>query len=197
MEKIESERPKTRFSTKVFFWFFVLFALLAIFILWLGRGGEHDTLNISIAIASVCFSVFFGLLCFVRFIRSRSITGGMFLTTCIASGVFLGTSQLVPMILPPAMAALEGGGGEEGGFVLIVALAQIGLFAMWFGFILYMIYLYVKPVKRIDKYLGKLLEGEEIKKVKIGNARQYKVIEEKIKFLSKKQLRKVEEPPRD
>ena len=190
MEKIENEKPKTRVTTRIYFWLFILFAVLAMFMLWLERGGGGEgeetisPINITIAIAAICLSVFFAMIVFIRFIRRRSITGGLFLTTCISTAVFLGTSQLLPVVIAPAAIAFGAApGAEEGGMLLIVALSQIGLFAVWFAFLLFTIYLYVKPVKRIDKYLGKIVEGENIRKVKIGHARQYKVIEEKLRFL--------------
>jgi len=191
MEKLESEKPKTRFSTKVYFWFFIVFAVLALFMLYLERGEEGEEIvggvsNIAVAIGAICLSIFFATIVFIRFVRSRSITGGLFLTTCISSGVFLGTAQLIPLIVPPTAAAFGGGVGiEDNSFQLLLILAQIGLFSLWFGFLLFNIFLYVRPIKKVDKYISKIIEGEEFQKVKIGHARQYKVLEEKIKFLSK------------
>jgi len=168
----------------LYFWFFIIFAIMSIFLFWTGRGGEIAPLTIVLGVASACFSVFFALVCFVRFIRSRSITGGLFLTTCISTGVFLGVSQFLPIIVPPTAAAFTmAPDATNNGLQLIVVLAQIGLFAVWFAFLLFTIFLYVQPVKRIDKYLLKIIEGEEFRRVKIGNARQYKEIEEKIKHI--------------
>ena len=184
VDKLQTEKPKTRLSTRIYFWLFILFTVFSLFIFYLTRRIEDKTLYFIIAIVSVLMAAFFALIVFIRFIRSRSITGGLFLTTCISTGVFLGTSQVIPIVVPPTAAAFTSNPDvTNNGFQLLVALAQVGLFAIWFAFLLFTIYLYVQPVKRIDKYLGKIMEGDDIKKVKIGSASQYKVIEEKIKFL--------------
>ena len=153
---------------------------------WYNRGKEMNPIILTTGVIAACLSVFFGIMCFIRFIRSRSITGGLFLTTCISTAVFLGTSQIIPIIVPPTASAFTANPEvTNNGFQLLIALAQIGLFALWFAFLLFTIYLHVKPVRRIDKYLTKIVEGDEIKKVKIGHARQYKVIEEKIQHISR------------
>jgi hypothetical protein len=176
---------KARFSTKLFFWNFILFAVMSIFLFWTGRGRGASGMNIMLGVASAALAVFLGLLCFVRFIRSRSITGGLFLTTCLSTGVFLGTSQFIPVIVPPTAAAFSASpDATNNGFQLMIVLAQVGLFALWFAFLLFTIYLYVQPVKRIDKYLNKLANGDTIRRVKIGNARQYKSIEKNMKLLA-------------
>jgi hypothetical protein len=183
-EKMQSEKPKTRLTTKVYFWFFVVFVVLAMFMFYLARRQENPA-YLAIGTVGICMSVFFGLIVFVRYIRSRSITSGLFLTTCISSGVFLGVSQILPIVVPPTAAAFASQPDLTGnGLQLLVVLAQIGLFAVWFAFLLFTIYLYVKPVKRIDKYLKKIQDGEQIKRVKIGHAKQYKVIEERIRTIA-------------
>jgi hypothetical protein len=190
--KKDEEKPavKTRFTTKLFFWFFIVFAVMAIFLFWTLRGdnsagvGQSRAMTVGLGASSACLSVFFALVCFVRFIRSRSITGGLFLTTCISTGVFLGTSQVLPIVVPPTAAAFSAAPDvTNNGLQLMVVLAQVGLFAIWFAFLLFTIFLYVQPVKRIDKYLGKIIDGDDFRRVKIGNARQYKAIEEKIRTL--------------
>jgi len=109
----------------------------------------------------------------------------LFLTTSIATAAFLGTSQLLPLLIPPAAAAFTASPeAANDGFQLIIVLAQIGLFALWFAFILFSIYFYVRPVRRIDKYLQKIVEGEHVRKVRIGKAKQYRVIEEKLEIIS-------------
>ena len=187
MAKIEPTRPRMRFSTMLYMWLAIILSLLALFMFWIERKNQFSTTDLVIIITSICMAVFFAIIVFVRFIRSRSITGGLFLTTCISTGVFLGTSQLIPIIIPPTAAAFSASPDvTNNGLSMIITLAQIGLFAIWFVFLLFTIYLYVQPVKRIDKYLGKIVEGEKIKKVKIGAARQYKSIEEKLLRLARK-----------
>ena len=190
---IEAAKPKTRFTTKLYFWLFILLTILAIFLFWSTRGDNFISktspvgVNVSIAcgILAVCLGVFFGLICFVRFVRSRSIAGGLFLTTCISTGVFLGVSQLLPIVVPSTAAAFSAAPDvTNNGLAVIVGLAQIGLFAIWFVFLLFTIYLHVRPVKRIDKYLQKIVDGEQVKRVRLGKARQYISIAEKLKTLS-------------
>jgi len=176
--------PKMRFTTKLYFWLFVLLTILSVFLFWSQRG-KAMTPHLIAGIIAVCMATFFGLICLVRFIRARSITGGLFLTTCISTGVFLGTSQMLPIIVPPTAAAFSASPDTtNNGFQLLVALAQVGLFAVWFGFLLFTIFLYVQPVKRIDRYLQRVINGDKIRRVRIGKAKQYKGIEEKIKLIA-------------
>ena len=189
MKKYKDERkPRTRFSTRVYGWLFIFMAILGIFMMFLNTFESTDhTLNFIIGGIAIALSIFFGMVVFIRFIRTRSITGGLFLTTIISSAVFLGTSQIVPVLVPEAAMALAepgGGGGQVGGFAMLIALAQIGLFALWFGFLLLSIFLYIQPVKKIDKYLDKIIEGDQPKKVRIGKSKQYRSIERKISVIS-------------
>ena len=97
----------------------------------------------------------------------------------------MGTSQMLPIIVPPTAAAFSASPDTtNNGFQLLVALAQVGLFAVWFGFLLFTIFLYVQPVKRIDRYLQRVINGDKIRRVRIGKAKQYKGIEEKIKLIA-------------
>lgn len=187
LEVVEAQKPKTRFTTKLYFWAFVLFTVLSIFLFWSSRGqkfGENKML-IVLAVTSIAMATMFAFFCFIRFIRARSIVGGLFLTTCISTGVFLVTSQAIPAMLPRGVAAFSNAPEYSGtNMDLLVVLSQIGLFALWFAFLLFTIFLYVRPVKKIDKYLLKIINGDKIKRVKIGHARQYKAIEEKIRKIS-------------
>lgn len=192
-EVMRNARPKTRFSTKLFFWLFVSFAVLAIFMFWSmknkGIKAQGMPLGLSIPFwigtVATMFSIFFAMICFVRFIRSRSIVGGLFLTTTFSTAVFLGTSQMLPVLVPTTAAAFtDSVEATNNGYQLIVGFAQIGLFAVWFLFLLMTIYMHVRPVKRIDRYLQQILDGERVRKVRIGKAKQYRGIEEKIKLLS-------------
>jgi len=185
----DPRKPKTRFSTRVYGWLFVFLAILAVFMVYLNRFESTDeTMNFVIAGVATALSILFGMIVFIRFIRTRSITGGLFLVTCISSAVFLGTSQIIPVLVPEAaiaMGAEAGAGGGTGGFALMIALAQIGLFALWFGFLLLTTFLYIQPVKKIDKYLQKIIDGDDKpKRVRIGKSKQYREIEKKIAEIS-------------
>jgi len=165
-----------------------MFTILTLFLFWTIRGEEMNMGNkaVVMAIGSIILAIFFAFICFIRFIRSRSITGGLFLSTCISTGIFFATSQFIPVLMSPALQAfsVDAASMQGNNMQLIIVLAQVGLFGIWFAFILFTIFLYVQPVKRIDKYLTKIINGEEIKKVRIGNARQYKAISKKIKQIS-------------
>ena len=65
--------------------------------------------------------------------------------------------------------------------------AQIGLFALWFLIILFIIYVYVRPIKRIDQLLGQIIDAKHIKKMKLGKGRQYQAIAAKLQILANEQ----------
>jgi len=191
---IESAKPKTRFTTKLYFWIFILLTIFSVFLFWSASQNKllkikspiGANANIAVGIIALVLAVFFALICFVRFIRSRSIAGGLFLTTCISTGVFLGTSQLLPIVVPSTAAAFTAAPDvTNNGLALMVGLAQVGLFAVWFAFLLFVIYLHVRPVKRIDKILQKIVDGEKVKHIRLGKARQYLSIAEKLTIISK------------
>ena len=181
-------------ASKLYFWLFVALAILAAFLFWSGRNESFINnsengkgLNISLvgAIIATALGILFGLLTFVQFVRSRSVAGGLFLTTAISTGVFLGSSQIINAVLPPYAAAMTGGGeAVSTGYSAIVSLAQVGLFAIWFLFLLLTIYVQVSPVKKIDKTLQRIIDGEDINKIRIGKSKQYKELEAKLRTIS-------------
>jgi hypothetical protein len=185
------EKKSSKMS-KLYFWLFVLLAILGAFLLWSARedafiNAETNKINASYlgAIAAIALSLMFGIFTFVRFIRNRSVAGGLFLTTAISTGIFLGTSQIVAAVVPPTAAAFSGDPAATANtYTTVVGLAQIGLFALWFLFLLLTIYIQVSPVKKIDKVLTKIIDGDDIRRVKIGKSKQYKVIEAKLQTLS-------------
>jgi len=185
---IDAHRPKARFTTKLYFWLFILLTILTVFLFWTGRG-KGMNINILAGIIAMLLALFFAMVCFIRFIRSRSIAGGLFLTTCISTGVFLGASQLIPVIVPPTAGAFSSvPDAGDNSLQLIVILAQVGLFAIWFMFLLFTIYLHVRPVKRIDRYLQNIVDGEHVKKFRVGKAKQYRGIEEKLTHIAARTL---------
>jgi hypothetical protein len=186
-----TEVPKTSRISKLYFWLFVTLAIMSAFMFWASRGesfvGEKGDVNITLisGICALLLSLMFGLFCFIRFIRNRSIAGGLFLTTAMSTAIFFGSSQIVGLVIAPTAAAFGSGvEGANAGLATVTGLAQIGLFALWFMFLLLTIYTQVSPVKKIDKALQHIIDGDEIKRVKIGRARQYRGIAEKIALLS-------------
>ena len=186
----KKEKSKDRVS-KFYFWMFIIFTTLAVFMFWSVRriaDGEADVTNTTTLVAGIMsslFGIFFGLLCFRRFLRKKSIAGGLFLTMSVSTACFLLTSLMLRTILPPAVMAF--GTDPEAAVMgerVVLMFAQIGLFALWFGLLLYTIYIYVKPVRRIERYLHRINSGERIKTVRIGKAQQYRSIEEQLRRIS-------------
>ena len=149
-----------------------------------GAGGAMAT-TLTAAIISLCLTIFFGLLCFIRFLRARSIAGGLFLTTAMSTAAFLGTSQFIGVLIPPTAAAFTAEpGAVAAGIDVIIILAQIGLFAVWFGFLLFTIHIHVSPIRRVNHYLEQILEGEQVKRIRLGRSRQYREIAQNLRELS-------------
>jgi len=187
-----ADKKKGSKISKLYFWLFVTLGIMSAFLFWSSRGdafiNERNGINISYlaAIFTVLLSIMFGSFVFVRFIRNRSIAGGLFLTVAISTAVFFGTSQVIGAIIPPTATAMTGGSADAVGtsYAAITGLAQIGLFALWFFFLLMAIYAQVSPVKKIDRVLAKIIDGEEVKRVRIGKSKQYRCISEKLEALS-------------
>ena len=53
--------------------------------------------------------------------------------------------------------------------------------------ILFIIYVYVRPIKRIDFLLSQIIDAKEIKKMKLGKGRQYQAIAAKLQILADEQ----------
>jgi hypothetical protein len=176
--------------SRFYFWLFILSALMAAFLFWSAKNDTEENkdvgTNLVAAIIATLVSLLLGIICFVRFIRSRSIAGGLFMTTAISTGVFLGASQIIAAAVPANATVLSAGSEASGsGITTIVGLAQIGLFALWFLFLLLTIYVMVSPIKKIDKALQRILDGEDMHKVNIGKAKQFRDIEDKLGIISK------------
>jgi len=203
------KKEKKPISQKIYFGLFIILTVLAAFLFWatssamqggaidpdaieegaevVAEGGRDGALLLVSAIITLCLALFFGGICFVRWLRRKSVSGGLFLTTALSTAVFLGTSHFLGALLPPMAAAFAIDPAATGaGLGVVLIIAQIGLFAMWFGFLMLTIYVYVSPIKRVDKYLDRILDGERVRKVRIGKSKQYKSIECKLKQLSER-----------
>ena len=200
-QKIEDKvKKKGSRLSRLYFWLFIVLAIMSAFLLWSARGdafinksGGGINSSYLASIIAILLSVMFGLFTFVRFIRTRSIAGGLFMTTSISMGVFLAGSQMAETIIPPTAAAFSNNPeAVNTGYSAIISLAQIGLFAIWFLFLLLTIYLQVSPVKRIDKILTKIVDGQEVSRVSIGKSKQYRVISEKLELLSREHTARIQ-----
>jgi len=195
---MEYEKPKKKkpFLQKLFFWFFVLFIALGIFLLWSLRDiefgeGHGDMYALFAAIAAICLGIFFGCLGFIKYIRNKTVAGGLFLTTALSTAAFLGASQVVGLILAPAsLAASEGGADGNMGINLVVILAQVGLFGLWFAFLLFSIRVALNPLRKINSSLDNIIEGHEVHRLRLGKSRQYREIEEKLISISRKRKKR-------
>ncbi|MCL2755433.1 MAG: hypothetical protein FWE45_00045 [Firmicutes bacterium] len=194
-EKEVKKKKKVSLATKIYFGLFIFSIVLCVFLFWAVRNAaaeEFEGTTLIAAIIALCLAIFFGLMSFVRYLRSRTVAGGIFLTTALSTGVFLGASRFIGVLIPPAAFAMAAEPGAEtaGGFSLMVIFAQIGLFAAWFAFLMFTIHAQVSPIKKVDRCIEKILAGDEIKRVRIGKSKQYKELEQKLVRLS--QIRKEE-----
>jgi len=184
-------KQKMSFASKLYFGLFIFLAVLTAFLFWAvstakKEGGVDMATTLTGAIIACALTIFFGVMCFIRFLRSRTVAGGLFLTTAVSTAVFLGTSRFLGMIIGPIMAF----GGEPeagaGGMGFVIMLAQIGLFALWFAFLMITIKIQVSPIRKVNSYLDKLMDDEKLRRVRIGKSKQYRELEQKLKELSRK-----------
>lgn len=208
--EVEQEKKRKRkimsFTTKLYLFLFVFFGGLAVLLFArvdsanvptypipgepIKNGGalglDSGTTLVAAIIASV-LCVFMGIMCFLRFLRSRSVAGGLFFTTAVSTASFLGASRLIGAFMPMqgVVHGVPGVMPANPAFDLTLLFAQLGLFAVWFCILLFTIRAQVSPIKRVDYYLEKIIEDEEIKqRIRIGKSRQYKSIEIKLRTLS-------------
>ena len=122
--------------------------------------------------------------------RNRSITSGLLITTTSATAIYFIANRFVSSALPRTMGNLTIAGVEtttSNTWFTQLFFAQIGLFVLWFLLILFIIYVYVRPIKRIDQLLGQIIDAKEIKKLKLGKSRQYEAIASKLRILANEQ----------
>ena len=192
-DKVKEKKP---LWGRIIFAAFLFTAVLSAFLFWATKnmGGEDGALNgattMIAAIISLCLSILLGIMVFIRFLRGKTVAGGLFLTTAASTAVFLGASQFIGYLVPPVMGAGMALGEDPavagGGVSLMIMLAQVGLFALWFGFLLLTIKFYVRPVGKINKYLQKIRDGEKIGRVRLGKSKQYKEIAETLREIGER-----------
>lgn len=135
-------------------------------------------------------ALLFFLITLTRFLRNRSITSGLLITTTSATAIYFIANRFVSSALPRTMGNLTIAGVEtttSNTWFTPLFFAQIGLFVLWFLLILFIIYVYVRPIKRIDFLLSQIIDAKEIKKMKLGKGRQYQAIAAKLQILADEQ----------
>ena len=133
------------------------------------------------------------LMALTRFLRNRSIVSGLFLSTTAVTVIYFVGNQFVGSWLPmmgwsnatvaPAEAGAVTTTTNPGWFTPLI-FAQIGLFVLWFLLILFIIYVYVRPIKKIDLLLGQIIDAQQIKKLRLGKGKQYRNIAAKLQILA-------------
>lgn len=135
-------------------------------------------------------ALLFFMVTLTRFLRNRSITSGLLISTTTATALYFLTNRFISSAVPRAVGNLTVAGVETtttSGWFTPLFFAQIGLFAIWFLLLLFIIYVYVRPIKRIDQLLGQIIDAKEIKKLKLGKSRQYEAIAAKLQILADEQ----------
>lgn len=145
-------------------------------LLWAGTG-------------ATALALIFLMVTLTRFLRNRSIVSGLFISTTVITVIYFVGTRFINTAVPLAFAGVGVANAETGtaatnGFFTPVFLAQIGLFILWFLLILFIIYVYVRPIKKIDYLLSQIIAAKEIKKLRLGSAAQYQKIAEKLQVLA-------------
>ena len=181
---------KKRKTAKVPFIFFLITVVGAVLCFTFGRNYDPYFLWAGLGLAGIALLSF--LVGLTRFLRNRSITSGLLIATTVATAVYFVGNRFVGLAVPRAMATLsiasaDGVAANTNSWFTPLFFAQIGLFALWFLTILFIIYVYVRPIKRIDYLLSQIIDAKQIKKMKLGKGRQYAAIAAKLQILANEQ----------
>lgn len=167
-----------------------IIALIAT-ILCFSFGRNYNPYFLWAGLGLAVISIFSFMIALTRFLRNRSIASGLLITLTAATALYFVGNRFVSTAIPRAMANLSIAGVDgvvnSNGIFTPVFFAQIGLFALWFLTILFIIYVYVRPIKRIDQLLGQIIDAKQIKKMKLGKGRQYQAIAAKLQILANEQ----------
>lgn len=177
-----------RKKSKVPFILFIVAVVGAFLCFKFGQNYNPYFLWIGLGLASL--ALIFFLVGLTRFLRNRSITSGLLIATTAATVTYFVANRFANSAIPRNMGNLTIAGVEtttSNTWFTPLFFAQIGLFALWFLLILFIIYVYVRPIKRIDYLLSQIIDAKEIKKLKLGKSRQYQAIAEKLQILADEQ----------
>ena len=172
---------------------FILFGITVIAsVLCFTFGRNYNPYFLWAGLGLAGFALLFFMITLTRFLRNRSIASGLLISTTAATAIYFVANRFVGTALPRAMASLsiasvDGITANNNGWFTPLFFAQIGLFAVWFLLILFIIYVYVRPIKRIDYLLSQIIDAKEIKKMKLGKGRQYQAIAAKLQIIANEQ----------
>lgn len=151
------------------------------------------------AILFAMLGAIFFVITFLRFIRSRTLLGGIITSAVITSGLFFVSMKLLNAVPYTGGAAGVGGAagaanGQVGAYAarysfnlganFTINLAHIGLFAIFLLLLAVLIYFQTRPVARIQKALENIVDGRSCQTFKIGKSKQFKKIEQELAIIS-------------
>ena len=177
-----------RKTAKVPFIIFVVALVAAVLCFSFGKNYNPYFLWAGFGAAIISLLSFMVML--TRFLRNRSITSGLLITMTAATALYFVANRFINTAVPRAMADLTIAGittTNTNTWFTPLFLAQIGLFAIWFLIVLFIISVYVRPIKRIDQLLGQIIDAKQIKKLKLGKGKQYQAIAAKLQILANEQ----------
>ena len=167
----------------------VVATVATVILFMIGRNQNPHCLWAGLGVA--VFALIMLLMALTRFLRNRSIVSGLFLSTTAVTVIYFVGNQFVGSWLPmmgwsnaAAAAAETGTATMNTGWFTPLLFAQIGLFVLWFLLILFIIYVYVRPIKKIDLLLSQIIDAQQIKKLRVGQGRQYRNIAAKLQILA-------------
>ena len=169
----------------------VFLIVLTACILCFSFGRNYNPYFLWVGLGLAVISLLTFMLALTRFLRNRSIASGLLITLTAATALYFVGNRFINSAIPRAMTNLSVAGinttTANNTWFTPLFFAQIGLFALWFLMILFIIYVYVRPIKRIDQLLGQIIDAKQIKKMKLGKGRQYQAIASKLQILANEQ----------
>ena len=178
-----------RKTAKVPFIIFIITLIAAVLCFSFGRNYNPYFLWAGLGLSVISLLSF--MVTLTRFLRNRSIASGLLITMTAATALYFVANRFINSAVPRTMSNLNVAGVNTGTttstWFTPLFFAQIGLFAIWFLVILFIISVYVRPIKRIDALLGQIISAKPIKKMKLGKGKQYQAIAEKLQILANEQ----------
>lgn len=177
-----------RKTAKVPFIIFIIALIASVLCFSFGRNYNPYFLWAGLGLAVISLLGF--MVALTRFLRNRSIASGLLITMTAATALYFVANRFINSAVPRTVTNLNVAGintGTNSTWFTPLFFAQIGLFAVWFLTILFIISVYVRPIKRIDHLLGQIIDAKQIKKMKLGKGKQYQAIAAKLQILANEQ----------